>query len=76
MSNISFLNKFTTLIIAALGFTASLAWNNAFISLFKGPCDAPDAGFFCKANSFGEWFYALFITIFAVVVIYIMSKYI
>lgn len=59
---IEIINKVTNLIIAAFGFVAALAWNEAVKSLFAvgGPLYI--------VSTYGVWVYALFATILAVVV--------
>lgn len=60
------LEKISALIIAAFGLVAALAWNDAIKALFVGPCGTEGAGMLCSLSAGGPWFYALFVTILAV----------
>lgn len=59
--------KLTTLVTAAFGLVAALAWNDAIKSLFKGPCGTEGAGALCALSSGGPWVYAVIVTIMAVI---------
>lgn len=61
------IEKMATLITAAFGLVAALAWDNAISSLFVGPCGSENAGALCSLSSGGPWVYAIVITIIAVV---------
>ena len=61
------LNKLTSLITAAFGLIAALAWNDAIRSLFVGPCTKEGAGALCSLYSFGPWVYAVIVTILVVI---------
>ena len=60
------IEKLSSLITAAFGLVAALAWNDAIRALFVGPCDAPDAGALCMLAEGGPWVYAIVVTIIAV----------
>lgn len=60
------IDKLSTLITAAFGLVAALAWNDALKALFKGPCSIENAGALCSLSSGGPWIYAIIITIIAV----------
>lgn len=62
------IEKLETLITAAFGLVAALAWNDAIRALFVGPCGANNAGSLCMLASKGPWIYAIFVTILAVIV--------
>lgn len=62
------IEKLTTLITAAFGLVAALAWNDAIKALFVGPCGTENAGAFCSISSTGPWVYAIIVTIIAVFV--------
>jgi len=66
--------KITTLIIAAFGLIAALAWNDAIKSLFVGPCGSENAGILCFISSGGPWIYAVIVTIIAVIVTIEVAK--
>jgi len=66
--------KLAELIIAAFGLVAALAWNEAIRALFIGPCGSEDAGLFCAASSGGPWFYAVTVTLIAVLVTIWITK--
>lgn len=59
--------KLASLITAAFGLVAALAWNDAIRALFVGPCGAENAGALCFLSSGGPWIYAVIVTIIAVV---------
>lgn len=59
--------KLAALITAAFGLVAALAWNDAIKALFMGPCGSEGAGVLCSLSSGGPWFYAIFVTILAVI---------
>lgn len=61
------IEKLAALVTAAFGLVAALAWNEAIRALFVGPCGAEDAGALCSLSSGGPWFYAIFVTILAVI---------
>ena len=61
------IEKLATLITAAFGLVAALAWNDAIKALFKGPCGSDGAGFLCTLSSGGPWVYAIIVTIIAVI---------
>ncbi len=61
------IEKLATLITAAFGLVAALAWNDAIRALFVGPCGNEGAGALCKISSGGPWVYAVIITIIAVI---------
>lgn len=60
------IEKLAALIVASFGLVAALAWNDAIKALFVGPCDAENAGLLCSLASSGPWFYAIFVTLVAV----------
>jgi len=60
--------KVSSLIVAAFGLVAALAWNDAIKALFVGPCGSEGAGLLCKVSAGGPWVYALFVTIIAVII--------
>ncbi len=60
------IEKIATLLTAAFGLVAALAWNDAIKALFKGPCGTEGAGALCALLSGGPWLYAVIITIIAV----------
>ncbi|MDD3263486.1 MAG: DUF5654 family protein [Candidatus Nanoarchaeia archaeon] len=60
------IEKISALVTAAFGLVAALAWNDAIKALFVGPCGAENAGALCALSSGGPWFYAVFVTILAV----------
>ena len=74
MAKETILNRFVLVITAAFAFTVSLAWNDVILSLFKGPCGAPDAGVLCMVSEWGIWVYAIVLTVIAVVVSYFLFK--
>lgn len=74
MAKESILNRFVLVITAAFAFVVSLAWNDVILSLFKGPCGAPDAGALCMVSEWGIWVYAIVLTIIAVVITYFLFK--
>jgi hypothetical protein len=59
--------KLSALITAAFGLVAALAWNDAIIALFKGPCGVENAGILCSISAGGPWLYAIIVTIIAVI---------
>ncbi len=61
------IEKLAALVTAAFGLVAALAWNDAIKALFVGPCGAEGAGALCSLSSGGPWFYAIFVTILAVI---------
>lgn len=61
------IEKFAALITAAFGLVAALAWNDAIRSLFIGPCGSENAGALCALSAGGPWFYAILVTILAVI---------
>ncbi len=64
----SFLKKTSTLMIAAFGFVAALAWNDAIQSLFKT--------FIGEINQiWAKFIYALIITLVVVIVVSKIEKY-
>lgn len=60
--------KLATLITAAFGLVAALAWNDAIKALFVGPCGIEGAGPLCAVSAGGPWAYAVIITLVAVLV--------
>ena len=58
--------KVATLIIAAFGLVAALAWNDAIKALFAGPCGSEGAGALCTLSAGGPWVYAVVVTVIAV----------
>ena len=68
------LEKLTTLITAAFGLVAALAWNDAIKALFVGPCDKENAGLLCAISNGGPWIYAVFVTTIAVIVTVWIAK--
>lgn len=62
------LEKLASLVTAAFGLIAALAWNDAIRALFVGPCGSDNAGALCMLSGYGPWFYAIIVTILAVVV--------
>jgi len=62
------IERLATLIIAAFGLVAALAWNDAIKALFNGPCGSENAGALCALSSGGPWGYALIVTMLAVIV--------
>lgn len=69
------LKRTSLIIIGALTLVASLSWNEAISSLFRGPCDSEDAGVFCNFGDWGPWIYAISITIFTIIVAYLIIWY-
>lgn len=61
------IEKLATLITAAFGLVAALAWNDAIKALFVGPCGLEGAGALCALSSGGPWVYAIIVTILAVI---------
>ncbi len=61
------IEKLSTLITAAFGLVAALAWNDAIKALFRGPCGSEGAGALCTLSSGGPWAYAISVTILAVI---------
>ena len=61
------IEKLSTLLTAAFGLVAALAWNDAIKALFKGPCETEGAGTLCALSSGGPWVYAVCVTILAVI---------
>lgn len=61
------IEKISTLVVAAFGLIAALAWNEAIKALFVGPCGAEDAGALCMISGGGPWAYAIIVTILAVI---------
>jgi len=59
--------KIASLVTAAFGLVAALAWNDAIKALFVGPCEAENAGALCMLSSGGPWLYAMVVTIIAVI---------
>ena len=59
--------KFATLITAAFGLIAALAWNDAIRAAFKGPCNTDGAGALCSLSAGGPWAYAVVVTVLAVI---------
>ena len=68
------LEKLSSLIIAAFGLVAALAWNDAIIALFMGPCGTEGAGMLCSLSAGGPWVYAVLVTVLAVIVTLQMGK--
>lgn len=66
--------KLITLMTAAFGLVAALAWNEAIKALFVGPCGAEKAGALCKISAGGPWVYAIIVTIFVVVITIWVTK--
>lgn len=64
---IEFINKVSTLLAAGFGLVAALAWNDAIQSLFKL---IPVKG----TEVWAKFFYAIFITIIIVLVVYYFNK--
>ena len=62
------IDKFTTLLTAAFGFVAALAWNDAIKSLFL------EDGALHSLKFSGPWIYAILVTVLAVVVTIWISK--
>ncbi|MCK5334486.1 MAG: hypothetical protein KAJ24_08250 [Candidatus Aenigmarchaeota archaeon] len=60
------IEKLSTLLTAAFGLVAALAWNDAIKALFKGPCNNEGAGALCALSSGGPWVYAVCVTLLAV----------
>ena len=56
------LDKLSTLVAAAFGLVAALAWNEAIKSLFR------EGGALEFVSGGGVWFYAIFVTVIAVLV--------
>ena len=69
------LEKITSLILAAFGLVAALAWNDAIRTLFIGPCGNEDAGILCSFSSGGPWVYAIIVTILAVFITFWIAKF-
>lgn len=67
------LSDTSVLILTIFGAITALAWNDAFGSLFKGPCDSKDAGMLCKFSNFGPWIYSLSISAITVVIILLLN---
>ena len=61
------IEKIATLITAAFGLVAALAWNDAIKALFVGPCGSESAGPLCAISGGGPWVYAVLVTILAVI---------
>jgi hypothetical protein len=61
------IEKLAALVTAAFGLVAALAWNDAIRALFVGPCGSENAGALCSLSGGGPWFYAVLVTILAVV---------
>ena len=61
------IEKMSTLIIAAFGLIAALAWNDAIKALFVGPCGSEGAGALCTLSFGGPWVYAIIVTLLAVI---------
>lgn len=61
------IEKLASLITAAFGLVAALAWNDAIRALFMGPCETEGAGVLCALSSGGPWAYAIIVTIIAVI---------
>ena len=61
------IEKMASLITAAFGLVAALAWNDAIKALFVGPCGSDNAGALCSLSSGGPWVYALVVTVIAVI---------
>ncbi len=68
------IEKLTTLITAAFGLVAALAWNDAIKALFVGPCGVEGAGVLCYLSAGGPWVYAVVVTILAVITTIWISK--
>jgi len=68
------IEKVTTLMTAAFGLVAALAWNDAIKALFIGPCGSENAGALCKLSSGGPWVYAIVVTIIAVTITVWVAK--
>ncbi len=58
--------KLATLMTAAFGLVAALAWNDAIRALFVGPCGSENAGALCSISGGGPWMYAILVTLTAV----------
>lgn len=67
--------KLMTLSTAAFGLVAALAWNDVVKSLFVGPCGVENAGALCKLSSGGPWIYAVTVTILAVMITVLISRF-
>lgn len=63
---IEVIEKLATLLTAAFGLVAALAWNEAIKALFVGPCSAENAGTLCYLSFGGPWIYAVLVTLLAV----------
>ena len=61
------IDKVASLVTAAFGLVAALAWNDAIKALFVGPCGAENAGALCALSSGGPWLYAIVVTVIAVI---------
>lgn len=60
-------DKFSTLIVAAFGFVAALAWNEAILSVFRQ--------YFGELVSIiAKFIYAIFVTVIAVIFTYSINK--
>ncbi len=66
--------KFVTLVTAAFGLVAALAWNDAIKALFVGPCSIDGAGPLCMISVSGPWGYAVLVTLLAVLVTFWIGK--
>ncbi len=60
--------KLASLITAAFGIVAALAWNDVIRALFVGPCGTENAGALCYLSAKGPVVYALLVTILAVII--------
>ncbi|MFT4326034.1 MAG: DUF5654 family protein [Candidatus Woesearchaeota archaeon] len=62
------IERYATLTTGGFALVSALAWNEAIRGLFRGPCDANDAGPLCMLAASGPWIYALLVTFLAVIV--------
>jgi len=63
-----FLKQLATLITAAFGFVAALAWNDAIKSMFE------EGGALAILADSGPWVYAILVTMLAVIVTFWITK--
>lgn len=57
--------KISTLIISSISLVAALAWNSAFQKYFNSKKEL---------KQYGPWFYAIFITIIAIIIVFALAK--
>jgi len=67
-------DRFALSLTAGFTLVAAWAWADAVQSLFSGPCGEPGAGPLCHMQSYGRFIYAICITLFSLLVTYLMSR--